>query len=202
MDIDENSYREGIVSSQLFGFLDVPDVPNLVQGPKLASRSEPEKVMGIAQAVIEQLDGDTTYVIGPGTTTKWILAMLNLESTLVGVDVIRNKKMIKKDANESDISACIADSPCKIVVSVIGGQGFLFGRGNQQISENILISVGIENVIVVASPEKLMSLNGNPLRVDLGVSEVVSMFPDYFKVITGYNEETVYPFCKRSGPGC
>jgi predicted polyphosphate/ATP-dependent NAD kinase len=193
MDRDENSDKTDLLSSRLFGFLNVPNMPHLIQGPKISSRSEPEEVMGIAQAIIEGMDDDTNYVIGPGTTCKAILKSLHLDSILTGVDIVRKKDLICGDANESDITACVTATRSKIVVTVIGGQGFIFGRGNQQISEKILFNVGIENIIVIATQEKLLSLEGNPLRIDLNIAAATSMFPDYIKVVTGYNTMTVYP---------
>ena len=193
MDIDEALYRKGQISASLYGYLQVPYVAELVQGPKTPVKSSDDETAAIAQSIIEHMDTETIYLIGPGTTSKAIMRLLELEYTLIGVDVIRNKKLLALDVNEAKILDLIKACPARIVVSIIGGQGFLFGRGNQQLSSRVLRKVGLGAVTAVAAPEKLMTLSGRPLRVDLNDPELESEFPRHIRVITGYNEETVYP---------
>ena len=52
----------------------------------------------------------------------------------------------------------------------IGGQGFIFGRGNQQISPKVIRQVGLDNIVVVATKSKLDKLKS--LRVDTGDPEL------------------------------
>jgi predicted polyphosphate/ATP-dependent NAD kinase len=78
------------------------------------------------------------------------------------------------------------------VVTVIGGQGHIFGRGNQQISPRVLQRVGVDNVIVVASQTKLLSLGGEPLLVDTGDAAVDALFAGYVRVVTAQGERTMY----------
>jgi predicted polyphosphate/ATP-dependent NAD kinase len=82
--------------------------------------------------------------------------------------------------------------PAKIVVTPIGGQGFLFGRGNQQIGPAVIRKVGRENIIVVSTTDKLCALRMQPLLVDTGESEVDALLEGYFTVVTGYKERMVY----------
>lgn len=193
MDIDEARYRQGQISASLFGYLQVPYIQEFIQGPKSAIKNSEEKTTAIAQTIIEGMDNETIYLIGPGTTSKAIMKMLLLEYTLIGVDVIQNKKLLALDANEAKILDLVTDKPAMIIVSIIGGQGFVLGRGNQQLSSRVVQTVGTEKIVVVATQEKLVALSGKPLKIDLNDPDCESSFPQYMKVITGYNETTVYP---------
>ncbi|HYW01117.1 MAG TPA: hypothetical protein VE862_06575, partial [Candidatus Acidoferrum sp.] len=130
---------------------------------------------------------------GPGTTTRDILLNLGLTKTLLGVDVVLNRQLIAKDVNETQLSTLIKGRKAKIVVTVIGGQGYIFGRGNQQISTEIITKIGKENIIVVATKEKLASLRGRPLLVDTGSEIVDKMLRGYLRIRTGYG---TYAICK------
>ncbi len=138
------------------------------------------------------LEDDCLYVFGPGTTTRDILAHIGLEKTLLGVDVVLNRQLIAKDVNENQLSSLIDGKKAKIVVTVIGGQGYIFGRGNQQISPEIIRKLGKGNIIVVATKEKLASLRGRPLLVDTGDEMVDKMLNGYMRVITGFENYSVY----------
>jgi predicted polyphosphate/ATP-dependent NAD kinase len=134
------------------------------------------------------------YILGPGTTTRGIAELLGFRKTLVGVDVIANTGLVLFDATERQIIELLAgrDPPrAKIVVSPIGGQGFLFGRGNQQISPAVIRKVGRDNIIIVCLPGKLAALGGRPLLVDSGDPELDQMLAGYYCVITGYQEQAV-----------
>ncbi|AMP19988.1 hypothetical protein AZF37_01255 [endosymbiont 'TC1' of Trimyema compressum] len=99
------------------------------------------------------------YFIGPGSTTKEIPNLLNFKGTLLGVDAILNRKLIGADLSSGDIQRLIkekGEKGIKIIVTVIGSQGYLFGRGNQQFTPDILEQVGKENIIVVATKDKLL----------------------------------------------
>jgi predicted polyphosphate/ATP-dependent NAD kinase len=193
MDIDEAAYRDNRVSPLLFGYLSVPVIPRLTQGPKTVVRSSRASVASIAQTVVDGMQDDVLYFIGPGTTTSAITELLGLGSTLLGVDVIRNREMVATDVNEATLLDLVDGAQARIVVTVIGGQGFLLGRGNQQLSARLIAGLGVENLLVVATPEKLASLNGRPFRVDLGDRKVEAIFSRYLRVITGFNEFTMHP---------
>jgi predicted polyphosphate/ATP-dependent NAD kinase len=193
MDINEQEFRENRISSKLYGYLKVIFEEEMVQNPKAGGvAGEAFSLDAIAWDVIDNMQKNCIYIIGPGTTLRPIMEKLGLQKTLLGVDVVKNKKLLASDVNERQLDEIIDDKDAKIVVTVIGGQGFLFGRGNQQISPKIIRKVGRDNIVVVATPEKLASLRGGPLLVDSGDKEVDRMLGGYIHVITGYGRRSVY----------
>jgi predicted polyphosphate/ATP-dependent NAD kinase len=195
MDIDENSFRKGVIAARLYGYLQVPEERQLMQSVKSGGiQTEKQVIQGIAAELRKNGEKDCAYFYGPGTTTRDILAEFGLEKTLLGVDVVLGHQIIAKDVNEQELHRLIdgRKEKSKIVVSVIGKQGYIFGRGNQQLSREIIKKVGRENIVVVASKQKLASLEGKPLLVDTGSEEVDKMLSGYMKVITGYEDYVVY----------
>ena len=193
MDIDEEAFREGRVMARLYGYMKVPFEPTLVQNQKSGGiEGEEAAIDGITDKIIEQMEPDTLYIIGSGTSTRPIMDKLGLPNTLLGIDIVKNKELIASDVNEKEILEYIEGQNAKIIVTVIGGQGYIFGRGNQQLSAAVIKKVGKENILIIATKQKLMSLQGNPLLVDTGVDEVNSMFNGYMKVRTSYSEEAIH----------
>jgi predicted polyphosphate/ATP-dependent NAD kinase len=193
MDIDEEAFREQRVSARLYGYLRVPFKRRLVQSVKAgATAQEDAGVRAIALDVVGRMEPDCAYIIGPGTTTREILRVLGLEDTLLGVDIVSNRSLLAKDANEARILKEIEGRPARIVVTVIGGQGYLFGRGNQQISDRVIERVGRDNIIVIATRAKLFALSGEPMLVDTGNQAVNEMLSGYVNVTTGVKEKLVY----------
>jgi predicted polyphosphate/ATP-dependent NAD kinase len=169
MDVDENAFREGRVSSRLYGYLLTPYEPYLIQGAKMASpitESELRNQAAIAIYIIETMKLNVLYIVGPGTTTRTIGDLLDAKKTLLGVDIFCNKKIVASDVNEKQILEKIQGKTARIIVTPIGGQGFIFGRGNQQISPQVIRRVGLDNIIVIATEGKLRNLKS--LRVDTG----------------------------------
>jgi len=193
MDIDEEAYRDDRLSARLYGYLRVPYQDAAIQGSKEASRGSEEITLeAIASEVVEGMEEGTLYIIGPGTTTRVITEALGLEKTLLGVDVVLDGKLAARDANEEKLLSLIEDRKAEIIVTVIGGQGFVFGRGNQQISPRVIRKVGTENVVIVATPEKLAGLKGRTLLVDTGDTRIDEELSGYHKVVTGYARRAVY----------
>jgi predicted polyphosphate/ATP-dependent NAD kinase len=196
MDIDEDAFRKGRVSAKLYGYLQVPYERSLVQQVKCGSPTildEKGSQEVIAGYIVEKMDDDDYYyILAPGTTVKAIADRLGIKKTLLGVDLIKKKKIVAMDLNEEQLLKLIETKKVKIIVSPIGGQGFIFGRGNQQISPKVIRKVGRDNIIVVATKNKLSSMGLSPiLLVDTGDDEVDKMLSGYMRVITGYNEEAV-----------
>ncbi|HHY37983.1 MAG TPA: ATP-NAD kinase family protein [Clostridia bacterium] len=193
MDVDEEAFRRGLLSTKLYGYLKIPYQDRLFQGPKRGSiAGERSSMNGIAEYFAEEIEDDYLYIVGPGTTTRAIHERLGLPKTLLGVDVIRDRQIVASDVNENQILRLVCDKKAKILVTPIGGQGFIFGRGNQQISPDVIKKVGKEHVIVVATGHKMASLGGRPLLVDTGDDETDDMLSGYIRVITGYRQELVY----------
>lgn len=173
MDVDEQAFREGRVSAELYGYMLSPYEPHLIQGNKLESpmtENEVRNQAAIAIHIIEEMKPDLTYVIGPGTSTRTIGDLLDQKKTLLGVDLFQNKKIIARDVNEKQLLKATKGKAARIIVTPIGGQGFIFGRGNQQISPKVIRQVGLDNLVVVATKSKLDRLKS--LRVDTGDSEL------------------------------
>ena len=193
MDIDEEAFREGRVSATLYGYLRTPAVQDGIQSTKAGSLPDDDADLeGIGRQVAADMMDDTLYIIGPGTTTAAISEKLGIENTLLGVDVVRNGDLLAKDATETTLLELTERAPAKIVVSVIGGQGYIFGRGNQQISPSLIRRVGKENIAVVATRSKLLGLGGRPLLVDTGDANLDDELCGYTKVITGYQQSHIY----------
>ena len=193
IDVDEESYRENRLSMKLFGHLTTPDSGSMMQESKSATQSsEDVQLEAVADHVLEVISPDMTYVLGPGSTIERIAKRLGVRKTLLGVDSVKGDgTLLGKDLDESALSDLVKTGLVKIVISPIGAQGFLFGRGNQQISPEILRRVGAENIVVVASRSKIESLHPRRLLVDSGDDEIDKLFRGYARVITGYGEETV-----------
>ncbi len=189
MDIDEVAFREGRLSARLYGYLQVPCFGDMMQHLKIGGAETEESVLdAIAENVIEKMEEDKVYIIGPGSTIEPIMNKLGLDNTLLGVDMVKNGRILASDANEKRILDLIQGEKAKIVVTVIGGQGYIFGRGNQQISADVIKKVGKDNIIVVATREKIYSLEYDRLLVDTGVEEVNKSLCGFIRVISGYNE--------------
>ncbi|MGA3059657.1 MAG: ATP-NAD kinase family protein [Candidatus Bathyarchaeia archaeon] len=173
MDVDEQAFRENRLSAALYGYLLSPYEPHLIQGNKLESpmtESEVRNQAAIAIYIIEEMKPNLTYVIGPGTTTRTIGDLLDQKKTLLGVDVFQNKKIVAADVNEKQILEATKNQVARIIVTPIGGQGFIFGRGNQQLSSRVIRQIGLENIVVVATKNKLDRMKS--LRVDTGDPEL------------------------------
>lgn len=194
MDIDEDAFRQGHLSARLHGYLNVPCAASLMQHLKVGGAETEQAVLeGIARQVVEQMDEQSHYIIGPGSTTMAIMAQLDLEGTLLGVDVVRGGKLVAADANELDLLALPPDPPQVIVVTVIGGQGYVFGRGNQQVSPAVIRRAGRANIWIVAARDKILALEDGHLLVDSGDETLNKELRGYHRIITGYGETLVYP---------
>ncbi len=194
MDIDEDSFRRGVLEARLYGYLSVPDDSAHIQQSKESYRSSSadEEAEELGKYLSETMEEGIAYILGPGSTTERVTKSLGLNKTLLGVDVIVNRSIVCKDATEKDIlEILLKNSRRRILVTPIGGQGFIFGRGNQQISAEVIRAVGIENIVVIATPSKLRETP--VIRVDTGDPQLDRAFRGSIKVVTGYKRRRLVP---------
>lgn len=194
LDIDEQQYRNEVLSTRLYGYLKVPRERTLNQNRKAPTPlSDTASIETIAYEVIDAMEPDTCYLIGAGTTTRGIMHLLGLKNTLIGVDLVFNRELIANDLYGAGILSYIRGKKTKLVVTITGGQGFLFGRGNQQLTPEVIREIGKENIIILATKQKLADLGSRPLLVDTPDEELNHALCGYYKAITGYGE---YTMCK------
>jgi predicted polyphosphate/ATP-dependent NAD kinase len=190
LDINEDAFREGKLQSRLYGYLKVPQVERLLQGGKQSSKigkSIQENKNEIAKHIIENMKDNVLYLLGPGTTVKAISESLGVSKALLGIDAICNKNLVASDINEREILDLLDKYKlAEIIISPIGGQGFILGRGNKQFTPEVLKKIGKDNIKVVATEDKMKELMC--LRIDTGDIEVDNTFIGHKKVIVGYNE--------------
>ncbi|MCK4718447.1 MAG: ATP-NAD kinase family protein, partial [Thermoplasmata archaeon] len=189
LDVDEEAYAHGSLSTRLFGIALVPSSPHLVCVGKhvIFGESEEEMKDAIAEYMVELANGHTV-VLGPGSTVDHIAREMGIEGTLLGVDVVRGGEMIVRDGGAKDIEPHV-DERTLLVVSPIGAQGYFLGRGTQQFTPTILKKAGLDNLMVVSTSTKLKS---TPiLRVDTGDPGLDEELRGYKKVVTGYHETKI-----------
>jgi len=187
MDVDEESFRRGVLQAELHGYARVPDDAVHLQSSKAVYHSggADEEAAEIGQYIAETMLEGVPYILGPGSTTAAIAERMGLEKTLLGVDVVKDSAVVLRDATEAGLLEMLGHAPeARVVVTPIGSQGFIFGRGNQQISAGVLKLVGTARVCVVATPTKLR--HTPILRVDTGDAELDAAIRGAIKVVTGY----------------
>ena len=187
VDVDEDAYRRGELKTRLFGYARVPSIPDRVQVTKgiYEDQDEDRAKKDIAAFISGIMRDDTLYILGAGTTTGYLARSMGLHKTLLGVDVIKNARLIAEDADEKTLLDLIGQNGrAKIIVSPIGSQGFIFGRGTQQVSPDVIRRVGIDNVIVISTPGKLARTP--VLHVDTGDPDLDAEFKGSIQIITGY----------------
>ena len=194
MDIDEDEFRHDRVKARLYGHLQVPAENQFMQNMKEGGVAHEEiSLQDIAAFMVETMEDDCLYLIGSGTTPKAILDELGLPSTLLGVDAVYNRALVANDLSEQQIMRLLDEYPeARLIITLIGGQGHVFGRGNQQISPEVIKKLGMSHINIISTAEKIHSLNGAPLRVDTGDEALNASLYGLVPVITGYDEKTLY----------
>jgi predicted polyphosphate/ATP-dependent NAD kinase len=196
MDADEKAIRSDTFAVKLYGFLKGPFVPLRMQGSKQVSpetTGEKDNQIAIARFVTEEMHPEAAYILGPGTTVKRIAELLGVGKSVLGVDIYRKGKVILDVSEKRILEEKLDWNNTWIIISPIGRQGILLGRGNQQISPEIIKLVGRKRIIVVATKSKLQSIDGGVLRVDMGDAEADKMLRGYVKVVTDYREWRLMP---------
>lgn len=192
VDLDETALRNGQMVTSLFGYLNVPHKRSYLQNKKAPTPlSDAEAQSAIALDVIDHMEEGIIYVIGPGTTTKTVLTALGISGTLMGIDVVKDRKIIARDCSEKELLALVETGRTKLILTPTGGQGYLLGRGNQQISPAVLKYIGKENMMILATDSKLVQQAGRPLLLFTGDRQTDLALSGYYKVKTGYHSEVM-----------
>lgn len=208
-DIDEDAFRKGVVRSRYYGSMRVPAASEFVQHVKQGGVEVEELVLlDIAEEIKERLDAlfeefgedRVLTIFAPGSTTQFVQKELDIDHTLLGVDVAVGLKTLATDVNANQLLELIAQhkatyadqAQVNLVLTAIGGQGHLFGRGNQQLRFDILELIGREHIWPIATKAKLKNLEGRPLILDTGDSALNHQWSGLFSVVTGYQDNTLY----------
>ncbi len=192
MDIDEAALRAGHIAPVLYGHARVPVQRNRMQAAKGGPRVDwGTALAGAAAEVVEQMEPDTLYVIGPGTSAGVVMRAAGQTPTILGIDAMRDGAVIGRDLGAAELEALTSTAPVRIVLGVTGQQGFLIGRGNQQISPAVLTRAGRDGLIILGAEDKLRGLAQPVLWIDSGVPALDAELAGYHRVRTGRGRETM-----------
>jgi predicted polyphosphate/ATP-dependent NAD kinase len=192
MDIDEDALRKGVLSPRLFGYAKVPFLPLMLQNAKVRNHGLDEAALdAAAKQIAATMAPDMLYAIGPGRSAKRILQALGISGAMLGTDLILGGELVARDANERTILEAASGRKLRIVVGVIGGQGYVFGRGNQELSPEVIRRVGRDGVTILASQQKLLALEEQRLLVDTGDPALDRELAGYWRVVVGPQEDMV-----------
>ena len=193
MDIDEQAFRDGVVKARRFGEMRIPAQLRYVQSVKMGGRESEELVLAdLAAYVASQMEDNVRYVMGSGSTVAAVMSELGLDNTLLGVDVVENGVLIAKDVSAAQLLELVQGYPSKLVITLIGGQGHVFGRGNQQLSPDVIRAIGRDNIVLIAAKAKLQQLEGRPLLADTGDAKLDQQLTGLINIVTGYNDYVMY----------
>lgn len=193
MDIDEVAFRAGTVRAKRYGEMQIPTSLRYVQSVKMAGKEAEELVLDdLAAYFVSQMEDDVRYVMGSGSTVAAVMAELGLPNTLLGVDVVENGQLIATDVTAAQLLSLVQQQPAKLVITLIGGQGHVFGRGNQQLSPAVIRAIGRHNICLLATKTKLQQLAGRPLISDSGDPQLDAELAGMIKVLVGYNDYVMY----------
>lgn len=183
------------VPGQVAGFTvaSVPFVRDLLQpGKATVPLGDDGSIDLLCSSIASGMAAEHVYILGPGTTVARITDHLGLDGTVAGVDAVVNKQLVMADATHQQLLDLLDTGlPATVLLGVIGGQGFLLGRGNQQIGPDVIRRVGEENVMILAGEGKVRSLDPPVLRVDTGIETSEPVMLGYRRVHTAPGRSTV-----------
>ncbi|GAA5190915.1 ATP-NAD kinase family protein [Ferrimonas gelatinilytica] len=206
-DIDETAFRAGQVRARYFGQMMVPEDLRYLQAVKMGGREETSLVLAdIAAETVERMQEaveatpECQFIMGSGSTVAAIMAELGLENTLLGVDLVRFEQglpfLAGQDLTATQLLNACRERPTKLVITLIGGQGHLLGRGNQQLSPAVIEQIGRENFWIVATKSKLRALEGRPMLADSGAPDLDRRLTGHYRITTGYRDAVLYPLAE------
>ncbi len=194
IDLNEEEYRKGRIGDTLYGYMNVPVIGAGMQNPKAASHSSDDDIGGICQEIREKMlreDEDTVFILCAGSTVFSLKKALGLDGTLLGIDVARGGVLTDKDVSADILQRIVEGGKCRLILTAIGGQGHIFGRGNQQLTPDIIRRVGRENIWIIAAASKIYGLPEQTLYVDTGDPDLDEELRGYWRVIVGWQETLI-----------
>lgn len=193
IDIEETAFRRDEIVTEVYGYLTVLNDQVHLQNLKSPTPQDGASAqVSAALQVIDEMVDDVYYIVGSGSTTSRVMEELGLSGTQLGVDIIKNRQLIAKDVSEREILAIIGDQPVKLIVTPMGGQGYLFGRGNQQLSDKVLARIAKDDIIIVSTHGKINTFYGRPLWIYTGDSVIDEKLSGYYKIVLGYGRYGIY----------
>jgi predicted polyphosphate/ATP-dependent NAD kinase len=197
-DIDEEEFRAGRVKARYYGELQVPESHQYMQSTKDGAQEGSKEVEAlvlddIAAHVEELMEPGVRYIMGSGSTVAAVMHYLGLGNTLLGVDVIEDGQVIANDVTAQQLLELCGDHAAQLIITLIGGQGHVLGRGNQQLSPELIKHLGLGNIHIVATKTKLKALAGRPLLVDSGDPQLDQDLAGLVPVICGFHDVVLYP---------
>jgi predicted polyphosphate/ATP-dependent NAD kinase len=194
MDRETAEAREAPPSPRLYGLLRVPKVSFFVPHAKAASILSDERALeGAVQRVLRLVQDERISLLGPGMTVERIKRAVGCGGSPLAVAAASRGRCVAQDLSEAQILALIAGRQARLIAGVVGGQGFLFGRGNQQFSPSVIRAVGAENIVVVAAAEKLLALESGALLVDTGDEALDDSLAGFIPVIVSASRTLMFP---------
>ena len=187
IDVDEEAYRANEFRTVLHAVVRTPSAPGLVQASKqvFEEADEDRARAAIGQFIADAMRPGVLYVLGPGTTTGAVAEHLGVEATLLGFDAVLDGRLVGADLAEADLLALLEGGrEARLVLSVIGAQGFVLGRGTQVCTPAVLRRIGPDRLIVLGTPGRLARTPR--LHVDTGDPDLDRAFGPYLRVVTGY----------------
>ena len=198
LDLDEERYRQGEWVVQLYAEAMTPASPRWMQGSKqrIEASGEEDTTEGLADHIRELVVSEDGLVIwGSGGTLRAIAEMNGFQPTNLGIDATLGNEQIGTDLDETGLLEILSShtGPVTLLLSPMGGQGFLIGRGNLQLSPEVLRAIGIDNILGVVTPAKLLTVRR--LRIETGDANLDAEFAAkrYMKVLQGYRTTRVLP---------
>lgn len=181
-------------ASEFFGVARTPAAPDLLQRSKTSHSTTSETgLQELAIHYANTLLPGTLYLFGPGGTTQLILRAVVANESLdaAGVHALLDGEVIGHDLSEAQILDLLERyANVSLMVGVIGGQGYLFGRGNQQLSAAVIDRIGWDRITILASSTKLLELMPVVLHVDF-TEPLSTPPPSYVKVNTTVTRSVV-----------
>lgn len=194
-DIDESLFREGKVLAKHYGEMQVPLALHYIQAVKMGGKESDELLLDdLAEYVLEimQDHDDYYYVMGSGSTVDAIMQYAGIDNTLLGVDIVFKGQLVASDVTAEQLLNITANKAVKLVITLIGGQGHILGRGNQQLSPAFMKQLTKQDILLVATKAKLQGLGKHGLISDSGDHELDTSMAGPMPVITGYRDHVLY----------